>query len=108
MRTRNGKIARLPRHIREQLNRRLEDNQPGPKLLEWLNGLPEVQEVLKEDFDGEPISRQNLSQWRQGGYLEWSARKDLCDDTRNFADCADEMDECSNGELADAASIVLA
>jgi hypothetical protein len=108
MRTRNGKIARLPHEVREELNQRLERAQPSPKLLEWLNALPEVQEVLKEDFAGEPVSRQNLSQWRQGGHLEWSARRDLCEDVRNFVQCAGTMDAHTDGELADAAAIVVA
>ncbi len=60
MTTRNGKIARLPKQIRHDLNGRLEDGQPGKQLVEWLNGLPEVQEVLKLRFGGRPISEQNL------------------------------------------------
>ena len=39
---RNGKIARLPKEIRAELNKRLDDNEPGPNLLGWLNGKPEV------------------------------------------------------------------
>jgi len=31
--TRNGKIARLPKDIREELNRRLEDGEPGKHLV---------------------------------------------------------------------------
>jgi len=31
--TRVGKIARLPREIREQLNRRLQDGEPGKRLV---------------------------------------------------------------------------
>src|SRR2546429_5688664 len=41
-RTRTGKIARLPHAIREQLNLRIQDNQRGKSLLQWLNDLPEV------------------------------------------------------------------
>jgi len=108
MRTRNGKIARLPHEVREQLNQRLERAQPSPKLLDWLNAVPEVQEAIQEDFDGEPVSRQNLSQWRQGGFQEWQARRDLCDDARDVAQCAEKMDECKDRELADAAATVLA
>ena len=37
--TRNGKIARLPRDVREELNRRLDNNAPGGPLLAWLSGL---------------------------------------------------------------------
>ena len=38
--TGNGKIARLPRAIRDELNRRMDDGQTGKELLPWLNGLP--------------------------------------------------------------------
>ena len=62
--TRVGKIARLPRLIREQLNRRLEDGEPGVEALAWLNALPEVLTVLEKDFAGRPISVQNLSEWK--------------------------------------------
>jgi hypothetical protein len=72
--TRNGKIARLPDDIREELNRRLERNIQGITLVEWLNSLPEVQEILRDLFEGNPIIPQNLSQWRQGGFAEWQAR----------------------------------
>ena len=40
MTARNGKVARLPKVVREELNRRLEDGQLGRELLCWLNGLP--------------------------------------------------------------------
>ena len=44
--TRNGKIARLPRAVRD----RLADGEPGKALVTWLNGLPEVVAVLDRDF----------------------------------------------------------
>jgi len=40
-----GKIARLPRSIRTTLNNRIEDGEPGTKLVQWLNSLDEVKEV---------------------------------------------------------------
>ena len=43
--TRNGKIVRLPREVRQQLNRRLQDGEQGKKLVAWLNALPEVQAI---------------------------------------------------------------
>lgn len=48
--TRNGKIARLPRQIRDELNQRIEDGEPGVRLIEWLNGLPEVTQVMNLAF----------------------------------------------------------
>ncbi len=41
--TRNGKIARLPLAIRQQLNQRLQNAEPAQNLLSWLKRLPEVQ-----------------------------------------------------------------
>ena len=69
--TRNGKIARLPYKIREELNCRLQDGEPGTQLVDWLNGRPEVQKILKDQFGGRPLSGQNLSEWKQGGYQDW-------------------------------------
>ena len=71
MTTRTGKIARLPRAIRDQLNQRLDDGEQGPELLAWLNGLHEVREILARDFEGKEINAQNLSAWRQGGFQDW-------------------------------------
>ncbi len=44
----NGKIARLPKSIRDDLGRRIENGEQGKDVVEWLNGLPAVQDVLKE------------------------------------------------------------
>ncbi|MCX6953518.1 MAG: hypothetical protein NTV51_15315 [Verrucomicrobia bacterium] len=66
-----GKIARLPRALRDHLNRRLQEGDPGPRLLAWLNGRDDVQRILQAEFDGRPINAQNLSDWRRGGYAEW-------------------------------------
>src|SRR6266581_8689373 len=69
--TRIGKIARLPHSIREQLNLRLHDHQPHKTILPWLNSLPEVKAILAADFDNRPITKQNLSEWKQGGFRDW-------------------------------------
>src|SRR3954463_4082333 len=71
MKTRISKIAQLPKTIREELNRRLEDGQQGPEILPWLNQLPATKNLLNKQFDGKPISKCNLSDWRQGGYQDW-------------------------------------
>ena len=70
-RARRGKIARLPHALREALNERLRNNPPAVEILAWLNALPEVREVLAKYFNGSPISEDNLSQWRHGGYVGW-------------------------------------
>lgn len=69
--TRLGKIARLPRKIREKLNERLADGEMGKDLVEWLNALPEVAAVLAAHFGGSAITEQNLSAWKNGAFEEW-------------------------------------
>ncbi len=77
--TRNGKIARLPRNIREDINRRLDDAEQANTILPWLNGLKEVTELLSREFDGRPINAQNLSDWKQGGFREWQRHREVAD-----------------------------
>lgn len=105
--TRKGKIARLPRQIRDALNLRLEDNQTGPALLDWLNSLPDVQAVLAREFDGHPITKQNLSEWRTGGFAEWQSRQEALADARELAADAEELTAATAGKLTDHLATVL-
>ena len=66
--THTGKIARLPRNIRDDLNQRLDAGEPGGRILAWLNALPAVQTA---GFGGSGVNAQNLSNWRKGGYQDW-------------------------------------
>ena len=106
--TRNGKIARLPRAIREQLNCRLEDGVPGVELVAWLNAQSEVRKVLAEFFGKKPINEQNLSDWRQGGFLDWQKHQEVVDLARQVADNADDLQEVAGEPLSDKASALLA
>jgi hypothetical protein len=81
--TNTGKIARLPRHIRIELNQRLADRHAGTRLVKWLNRLPEVQAVLARDFGGRPINCRNLREWKNRGFQDWQLRDSLI--TRAFA-----------------------
>ncbi len=66
-----SKIARLPRNIRNELNRRLDNGERNPSVLKWLNSLPEVQALLAAEFGSEPINRQNLTAWKASGFRNW-------------------------------------
>ena len=68
-----GKIARLPREIREELNRRLAQAESGGSLLRWLNELPVMRTILAREFGGKPVSKQNLCKWRASGFAQWAA-----------------------------------
>ncbi|HWB05355.1 MAG TPA: hypothetical protein VG796_20140 [Verrucomicrobiales bacterium] len=93
--SRSGKIARLPLPLRTSINHRLDRNDPGRKIINWLNSLPTVKKILRELFHNKPITEQNLSEWRNGGYLEWQIRRDFFEDTRESLHDAAELEEIS-------------
>jgi len=97
----NGKIARLPHAIRNQLNLRLQDGEPGAKLVQWLNGLPEVQIVLQAEFDGRPIREQNISEWKKRGFREWQIQQDALEQLPQVVTEAAELNGQVNGKLTD-------
>lgn len=88
---RRGKIARCPPHIREEVNRRLHAGESGTTILAWLNANEEVLRVLDQHFAEQPISPQNLSEWRQGGYQEWLDRHEQLDRTKELSDYAAQL-----------------
>ena len=106
--SRVGKIARLPEVIREELNRRLADGQPGSTLLPWLEGLPAVREVMAEQFGGAAITKCNLSHWRKGGFAEWRAERDLVAKARELPREADELEAAAGGDITRRLATVVA
>lgn len=105
--TRNGKIARLPKAVREQLNRRLADGEPGEPLLTWLNELPATKKVLAEHFGGSAVSKQNLSEWRTGGFVEWEAHEELMAKTQALASQAKDLSGVARSRLTEHLATVL-
>lgn len=89
--TRNGKIARLPRELRHELNVRLADGEPQKQLVAWLNGHSEVLGVLDLYFNARPVTENNLSEWKQGGYQDWLRHQDSLELARLTADEAAEL-----------------
>jgi hypothetical protein len=108
MKTRIGKIARLPAAIREQLNLQLENGALGTDLLAWLNGLPEVQRIMAELFGGRPLTHQNLSVWRYGGYQDWLVSRDGRIQLREMMQEAQSLNESGSGKDGDGTGHLLA
>ncbi len=96
---RNGKIARLPRDVRDALNLRMEKSDDGEKILDWLNSLPEVQESLKANFNGVPVSKQNLCEWRQGGFREWQIRQGFIDEACELSAWSTDLSDVIDAPL---------
>src|SRR4051812_10863941 len=64
---RRGKIARLSRELREELNVMMADNRPYAEIIaKFKPHLPD----LNED---------NLTRWRKGGFVEWLKHHDWID-----------------------------
>jgi hypothetical protein len=59
-RKRRGKIAALPKDIREELNARLEANHSYETIIRWL---------ARKGHPG--FNKQNLHLWKEGGYQDW-------------------------------------
>jgi hypothetical protein len=97
--TRTGKIARLPRKVRTELNERLDNGEKSDSILEWLNDLPMVDDILREHFGGAPITPQNLSEWRQGGFREWEFRQQFIEHACETFDAAAEMEAVFDAPL---------
>jgi hypothetical protein len=103
-----GKIARLPLDTREELNRRLANGELGSSLLRWLNELPAVRDMLDYCFGGAAITKQNLSEWRRGGFREWKMRLEFFSDPEKVAAQAQEIREVSGDKLTHNLATVLA
>jgi hypothetical protein len=105
--TRNGKIARLPQPIREQINRRLRNGEEGKQIVEWLNGLPDARTVLEAEFEGQPINENNVSNWKLGGIRDWELQEEALEAVRRLGANAAELAQAAGSQLADQLAICL-
>jgi len=71
-----GKIGRLPRKVRVDLSKMMEEGYGTRELLDWLHKQPGVGWCLVEYFGGQDITAQNLSNWRRGGHQHWLAHEE--------------------------------
>jgi|SRR5580692_756857 hypothetical protein len=98
-----GKIARLPGDLREQINQRLYDGHGDPQILPWLNELPVVKKLLSTQFGGQPLNRQNMTSWRQGGYQRWLRHKQSVESLKDFGQYAADLTPAGIDRLTPAA-----
>ena len=98
----------MPRNIRDELDRRLDNGEPGVRLVEWLNSLPEVQQVLETCFAGHQITEKNLSDWKANGHLDWQGQQQTLAVTRELKAKAVELSTESDGNLTESLATVVA
>jgi len=104
-RPRRGKIAKLPAEIRAQVNLKLHDGKGAPEILPWLNADPRVREILGAQFGGADINDQNLTEWRQGGYLDWLDDRERLDALKELSLFAGDAVRSGTNLSAGAAAI---
>jgi hypothetical protein len=104
---RQGKFARLPHALREEINRRLLDGETSGVILAWLNAKPEAIRIWDAHFDGAPATPQNLSEWRLGGYKDWIAERESIENTKALASYAAEI-AGAGGALSSGLQAILA
>jgi hypothetical protein len=95
----NGKIARLPAGVRDEINDRLYNGKSGSEILAWLNELPAVKEILATQFDNTPVSPANLSNWRVTGFQRWLKQQESLSSMKNTAKYAGDLAEAAGGSL---------
>lgn len=103
-----GKIGRQAARIREEVCRRLLDGETGSEILPWLNSLPEVVEELRRHFNGDPITDQNLTNWRQGGYADWLARRERVAKLRAVMESTVEYARAGNHAMSEGVAALVA
>jgi hypothetical protein len=95
-----GKVGRLPAEIRFEVNRRLHDGETGPRILRWLNALPQVKAILQEEFGSDAVTPQNLSEWRQGGFKKYLLDLERVDRIKELSQFAMQMAEAAGGSIS--------
>lgn len=96
---RTGKIARLPHDVREEVNERLRAGHTARAIIDWLHSRDDVLRVLDEHFDEQPITAQNITEWRQGGYQEWLERGEKAARVRELSQYAARIAGEGGGDL---------
>lgn len=100
-----SKIGRLPERIRNELNQRLLEGQTGPKILAWLNSIPEAAQVIAEmpTAGGKTVCAfddKNLSSWRNGSYARWRQRRERLAEQREMASYSLKLAKAAGGDMA--------
>lgn len=96
----------MPVAIRNEVNRRLFENEGGSKILTWLNAQPEVLRILDEYFGEEPVTPQNLSEWRKGGFQDWLKRQEQIEQVKELAEFSMKLGQAAGGNISDGSAAI--
>jgi Protein of unknown function (DUF3486) len=80
MARRRGKIARLPKEVRDEVNRQLQDGVAYRKICQWLG-----------EHGHEGVTEAQFPRWYKGGYRDWLAEQSQLAGVRSQAEFAQEL-----------------
>lgn len=79
---RTGKIARLPRTLRDAVNFALRDGASANRVIEMIAHAKANGATNGDQTEIEIPNDQNITNWRDGGYAEWCKEQERLDDMR--------------------------
>jgi hypothetical protein len=82
---RNGKIARLPKAVRDKINQWIDDGRTYPQIIKDLGE------------DAKDLKPNHLSEWRKGGYEDYLRHHEWRDQLRILRENGSEMTELTDG-----------
>ncbi|MCE0497852.1 MAG: hypothetical protein LV481_07905 [Methylacidiphilales bacterium] len=97
----------MPSAIREEVNRRIEDNQFYQEIADWLNSREEVRKILAEKWEGIPVDRRTISSWHRGGYIEWQKKREHLANLKELSEYALKLGEAAGGSVADGSAAIV-
>jgi hypothetical protein len=97
----NGKIARLPHHIRQEIHLRLRNGEKGRRIVPWLNSIPEVRQVVAAEFGGRPVNENNLSQWKKRSHRLWLLQQAALAESNQFIADSRALARAGEGAITD-------
>ena len=101
-----GKIKSLPLAIRNEVNRRLDENHLHREIAEWLNTLKEVRKVMVEKWEGKPVTKFAIDCWRRSGYPEWKRKREHLDQLKELSEYALKLGQAAGGSVADGSAAI--
>jgi hypothetical protein len=94
---RTGKIARLPKDVRDGVNGRLRDGQTYLTIAAWL-----------DDIGYTEVSESNLSNWKEGGFEDWQKHQERLETDKMKREFALELVKDNEGSKIHEATLQLA
>ena len=91
---RNGKVAHLPKAVREQVNLQLDEGKTYAEIMAWLadNGYP--------DF-----TYDNIFQWKEGGFQDWLKHQDQLSEFEKLRELAMDVAQENEGSKTQEAAL---